>query len=115
MNEEYGADPDSQPTFQQHQDMKTKPEIEIDSFNRNIIERVISELKLEYERNAHINDNQTGGFGAFGGINEEGAHTSMLDGDDSNFGEMMRRFQLTWERSFRNRCQNARDIAEKRD
>lgn len=99
----------------QHQDIKPKPEIEIDSFNRNIIERVINELKLEHERNAHINDNQTGGFGAFGGINEEGAHTSMLDGDDSHFGETLRQLQQLWERSFRNRCQNARDIAEKRD
>jgi hypothetical protein len=95
--------------------MRSKPDIEIDTFNRNIIERVIAELKLEHERNAHIHENTSGGFGAFGGINEEGAHQSMLDGDESSFGETLRQLQQLWERSFRNRCQNARDIAEKRD
>ena len=39
----------------------------------------------------------------------------MLDGDESSFGETLRQLQQLWERSFRNRCQNARDIAEKRD
>lgn len=70
--------------------MKAKPEIEIDQFNRSIIDRVMRELKHELERNAHINQNQTAGFGAFGGINEEGLHTSLLDGDESSIGEMLR-------------------------
>ena len=57
MHEEDGNEPEFHPMNVQHQDMKSKPEIEIDTFNRNIIERVIAELKLEHERNAHIHEN----------------------------------------------------------
>ena len=73
--------------------MKPKGEIQIDQFNRNIIDRVIRELKKEHERNAQINDTQTGGFAAFGGINEERVHTSMLEGDESSFAETLRTLQ----------------------
>lgn len=57
---------------QQHRDAKQKPEIDIDRFNRNVIERVVKELKIEHDRHAQMGDHQTGSFaGAYGGINDD--------------------------------------------
>lgn len=83
-----------QVAHQQHRDIKLKPEIDIDRFNRNVIERVIKELKTEHDRHAQMGDHQTGSFtGAFGGINDDAAQTSLLEGDDSSFSETLQSLQ----------------------
>jgi hypothetical protein len=84
--------------------MKQKQEIAIDKFNKNVIERVIKELKADHDRLSQLGDHQSGGFGAFQGINDDAHQASLLEGDESSFNETVRTLQQLWEKNFKNRC-----------